>query len=284
MESILPLLATPTFVLALVLLLALAFALAFAMHTPAGHQLPRPPSLNSPPITMLPTEIIQHIASFLPPSGAASFASTCLCIRLAAGTQYLSALRASRTEILALLELLLADAPHDPIVNFPSRLLCADCARLIPIYIGCGASATSVCRKTWDLSTRYIVSSFSPPIFYTIMAMHRHGHQCDELLSRIAPPTTTRYTSSSGIASQHTVHYRIATTGPLLIRTQVTYIFSHPPLDDREHTLGSFCHHIGGKTERFSTTMKLVQTEAPAGPADRSPSSSTATIAGRQCS
>ncbi|KFZ25048.1 hypothetical protein V502_00472 [Pseudogymnoascus sp. VKM F-4520 (FW-2644)] len=256
MDYIRPL-ATPALVLALVL--------AFALHTLIHRQSPRPRPLNSSPFTQLPPEIIQLIASFLPPSAAASFASTCCCIRFAAGTQYLSVLRASPTEKLALLELHLADAPNDPIANLPSRFLCVHCERLVPIYIGCGVSATPACRKTWGLSRRYIVSSFLPPLFYTIMAMHLHGHQCDELLSRTTPPTATTYFSNTGVTLQHSVCYHIATAGSLLIRTQVTYIFPYPRVDGRTYSLGSFCRHIEGRSENFSTAMKLVQTEALSG-------------------
>jgi hypothetical protein len=190
MDYIQPFLTAPTFILAFVLVLAFSF---YTLRSP--RKSPHPRNFNSSPFTQLPYEIIQHIASFLPPSAAASFASPCVCIRLATGTQYLSALRASPTERLALLELLLADTPYDPAHNIPSRLLCTHCVRLIPINVGCGAFATPTCRETWEISRNHIDTSFSPPFFHTIMPMHRHGHETDEILSRITPPTYTTYDS-----------------------------------------------------------------------------------------
>lgn len=182
-------------------LLALTVAFTFVLRTSIRRQSPRPQPLNSPPrplnsspFTLLPIEIIQDIASFLSPSAAASFASTCLCIRHATGTQYLRSLRASRTEMFKLLELLVVDAPNDPATNLPSRLLCVHCARLVPLYIGCGVPATPACRKVWDVSTQYIGSSFSPPLFFTAMTMHRHGRPSTHysLVSHCLhiPPTT----------------------------------------------------------------------------------------------
>ncbi|KFY51941.1 hypothetical protein V496_08724 [Pseudogymnoascus sp. VKM F-4515 (FW-2607)] len=257
MDYIQPFLGTPAFVLAIVL--------AFALHTLIRRQPPRliqrhpppPRSAGFSPFTLLPSEIIQHIASyFTAPSDAASFASTCLCIRLATGTEYLSALHASPTERLRLLELLLADAPNDPIANVPSRLLCVHCARLVPIYIGCGASATEACSKSW-VSTECIGSSFLLPLFHTIMAMHRHGRPYDAMLDRLTPPTSTNYNGETGVSSQHTVRYQISAEGFLFQRTQATYIF--PPHYDRStFAFKFFCDHIGGHTGNIPATVALV--------------------------
>lgn len=254
MDYVRPPLATLAFVPGL----TFALILAFVLHTLIHRQSPRPLSIDS----SLPPEIIQHIASFLSPSAAASFASTCLRIRLITGTQYLSVLRISHTEMSALLELQLADVPSDPITNLPPCLLCIDCARLVPTYIGCGVSATPDCKESWNRSRRKIVSSFSPPLFRTIMAMHRRGRPCGALLDRLTPPTSTFYFRNTGVASQHSVRYHIATSGSLLLRTQLTYIFPYPHIDGRKYSLGSFCCHIDGITENFSTAMRLVQTEA----------------------
>ncbi|KFY00121.1 hypothetical protein V490_01466 [Pseudogymnoascus sp. VKM F-3557] len=254
MDYIQPLLTTPASILAL--------ALAFALYASIRRQPPRPRNLNSSPFTQLPYEIIEHIASFLPSAAAASFASTCVCIRLATGTQYLSALRASPTERLALLELLLADTPNGPIHNIPSRLLCTHCVRLVPINVGCGPSAKPACRETWEISKNHIDSSFSPPFFHTIMAMHRHGHETDELLSRISPPTYTTYDSNTRVASQHRLRYKITDEGSLILRTQANYILPHPDVDGQTYPLSQlFCGHFGGHTSPMDKDVALVQTK-----------------------
>ncbi|OBT82090.1 hypothetical protein VE02_09643 [Pseudogymnoascus sp. 03VT05] len=253
--------ATLTCLLALVL--ALGLVLAFAMPTRAGRQSLRPPSLDSSPITMLPTEIIQHIASLLSSVAAASFASTCVYIRVATGTQYVSAIRASPTETLALLELLLADAPIDPVANLPFRLLCVHCTRLVPIYIGCGVSASPACKEAWELSKKHIESSFSPLLFHTLMAMDRLKRPCDALLTQITPSTSTHYDSHTGIAWQHSLRYHIAMSGCLLQRTVETYIFSHAHLDCR--ALGPFCNHLDGTCNNFSHAVEQVHTEVLGG-------------------
>jgi hypothetical protein len=254
-------------------LFALALVLALVPRTSIRRQSPRPRSLNSSlrplnlsPVTLLPIEIIQHIASFLSPCAAASFASTCLCIRYATGTQYLRSLRASRTEMFKLLELLVADAPNDPATDLPSRLLCVHCARIVPLYVGCGISATPACRETWDISRRYIESSFLPPLFFTAMAMHRHGRPYNTLLadSHFTPPTSTSYHRSNGVTSQYNARYHIATTGSLLLRRQIICILPHR--EGRTYRLHSiFCRHVGGQSNRISDAVALVQTEARSG-------------------
>ncbi|OBT60387.1 hypothetical protein VE03_10143 [Pseudogymnoascus sp. 23342-1-I1] len=245
----------------------LAVVLAFILHTLIHRQSPRPRPrpLNSSPLTLLPPEIIQHIASFLRPSAAASFASTCLFVRLTMGTPYLRALRASRIESFELLGLLLADAPNDPATNLPSRLICAHCRRLIPLYRGCGDSATPACREAWDLSRKYIESSFLPPVFHTAMAMHRQGRPSDALLAHITPTTSTSYHSDNWITSQHRARYHIATTGSLLLRRQITCILPYL-VDGSNHRLHTqFCRHIGGQTKLISDAVSLVQSEARRG-------------------
>lgn len=256
---LLPFLGAPAFVLAIVL--------AFVLRTLAHRRSPRPRPLNFSPFTHLPPEIIQHIASFLRPSAAASFASTCLCIRLATGTQYLKALRASRAETFDLLELLLADVPDDPATNLPSRLLCTHCQRLIPLYKGCGFSANPACRETWDISRsrQYIESSFSPPVFHTAMAMHRLGRPSGALLAHITPPTTTTYHSENGVISQCSARYRIANTGSLLLRRRLICILPYL-LDGRTYPLNYiFCRHNSGLSKSLSDWVALVQTQVCSG-------------------
>lgn len=169
----------------------------------------RPPSLDSSPLSRLAPEIIQQISSFLPASSAASFASTCLPIRLITGTQYMSTLRTSSSERIALLEFLAADLPLEPNTTVPPRLLCLYCKRLVASTNPCITGATRACTEARDLITPYVSSIFSLQVFHTAMAQHRHGRSPYALLSTLKPPTTTMVRHGTGVTIQKAWEYRI---------------------------------------------------------------------------
>lgn len=245
--------------------LELSIIFASVLRALIRRKSPRPRSLNQTRFTLLPPEIVQHIASYLPPSAAASFASTCLFIRLATGTRYISALRASHTEAFKLLELLLVDAPNNPDANIPSRLLCVHCARLVPGYLKCYLSTIPACIESRNISRRYIESSFSTLLFYTAMALHRHGRPYENLLARFKPPTSTNYYPVDGITSQYITRYRIAATGSLLLRRQIICIVPYRR-DGGIYGLNTiFCRHIDGRDKYMYEAIALMQTEARRG-------------------
>ncbi|OBT86320.1 hypothetical protein VE02_07422 [Pseudogymnoascus sp. 03VT05] len=119
------------------------------LETPIHIPEPRPPALELSPLVSLAPETIQLIASFLPPSAAASFASTCLSIRLMTGTQYLSDLRISPAELHKLLEYITVDQPLDAITLVPPCLICLHCARLVPYPPLCTTPPTPLCHQAY---------------------------------------------------------------------------------------------------------------------------------------
>ncbi|ELR02369.1 hypothetical protein GMDG_05433 [Pseudogymnoascus destructans 20631-21] len=192
------------------------------IHIPPSRP-PRPPALNYSPLGRLAPETIQLIASFLPPSAAASFASTCLAIRLMTGTQYLALLCASPAELLMLLEYITVDLPLDPITEVPPRLLCLYCARLVPYMHLCTASPTPLCQQAYAQFWPYVPPNFRHQIFHTAMTMCRHGRSPWALLGNLKPRSTTTTRYDGGITSQTAWEYRIIHGSPYQ-RTRVSMI------------------------------------------------------------
>ncbi|OBT92712.1 hypothetical protein VE01_09711 [Pseudogymnoascus verrucosus] len=189
---------------------------------------PRPPSLGHSPLGRLAPETIQLIAFFLPPSAAASFASTCLSIRLMTGTEYLASLRASPTELLSLLKYTAIDQPLDPITAVPPRLLCLYCNRLVPYMTLCSASPTPPCLEAYAQYHPYVPPTFRHQIFHTAMTLDQHDLCPYALLRNLKPCSTATTTYDGGITSQSAWEYRIV-AGSLYQRTRVSMIL---PRDD----------------------------------------------------
>ncbi|OBT75058.1 hypothetical protein VF21_06516 [Pseudogymnoascus sp. 05NY08] len=184
---------------------------------------PRPPSLDSSPFGRLAPEITQHIASFLSPSASASFASTCLAIRLITGTQYLAPLNACPIEKTTLLELLALDLNADSTTTPPSHLLCLYCHRLVPYPALCGPTATPYCKENSTNCQPYVPSSFRPQLLHTAMMMHRRGHNPYPIISNMPPRSTTTLRLDNGVTRQELWKYCII-QGSLYQRVRWTFI------------------------------------------------------------
>jgi F-box domain len=186
---------------------------------------PRPLALESSPLGRLPSELIVHIAGFLPPESALLFSICCWPLYSILEAQYLKGLGEDRPldrfKFLTLLER-----------DLPNYITCYYCKRLHAITEAHLYKQKSIAGRhllCWEADMEFVTDifiyrGFSITVFQMTMKAYRQGLDCSRLLRLLSHKTETRF--ERGCVEQSTALARIVGCS-LLTREQ--RIFLIPP-------------------------------------------------------
>jgi hypothetical protein len=198
--------------------------------------------LCSRPFNLLPPEIIQHIASFLPASSAAALALCNHDLSGALGEHQWNLLRSDPDERAVFLQCLECDLPE--------HLFCDRCTKL-HLHYGPAVIGRHQCSAIdrIDGTTDYYHSQFQFEHVQMAMKLHRSGRDTKGYLAQLAPVDTT----IRGIHNLYLFEARIV-AHEFLVRIQHwLFIPGNKAVQVPKYAFG-VCHHL--TTEDFQSAAR----------------------------
>lgn len=173
----------------------------------------------------LPPELIGHIASFLSPESAASFAICCRSTYSTISSQSFKVLREKKLDRYKFLTLLERQLPNYTLCYYCAKLHAIDSAHRYLKLSDSSKDHLPCWESDLELGTGYFVhSDFSFAVFQMTMKHYRLGQDCSELLNLLSKKPTTYL--HYGYIERHTVLAKII-AGSMVLQEQ--RVFMLPP-------------------------------------------------------
>ena len=183
----------------------------------------RPVALQSSILDRLPLEILEHIATSLPPSSAVAFSLSCMQLARLLGGRHLVDLASNAAETAIFIHLLARDLQDE--------VGCSACLRLHKIqnvarYVQNRQRRYRACSTSYEdyIVNRFCSSCFSEPVFRMAMKRYQQQREYGYLVDLMSSTSVARMSRRSHYIFQSRAECRIV-EGTMVLRSQSVYFF-----------------------------------------------------------